>query len=62
MAAKTKPKAKSRVLAAVHETAADLHRLGLIDIRNSQNQTVQPAGAQRTGSGTLRRGDMPSRA
>ena len=27
------PKAKSRVLEAVHETAADLHRLGFIDKR-----------------------------
>jgi putative transcriptional regulator len=29
----TKPKAKSRIFAAVHETASDLHRLGFIDKR-----------------------------
>ena len=29
----TKPKAKSQILEAVHETAADLHRLGFIDKR-----------------------------
>ena len=29
----TKPKPKSRILDAVHETAADLHRLGFIDKR-----------------------------
>ena len=29
----TKTKAKSRILEAVHETAADLHRLGFIDQR-----------------------------
>ena len=28
-----KPKAKSRILEAVHETASDLHRLGFIDKR-----------------------------
>ncbi len=30
---KKKPKAKSRILEAVHETAGDLHRLGFIDKR-----------------------------
>ena len=30
---KTKSRAKSRILAAVHETAGDLHRLGFIDQR-----------------------------
>lgn len=30
----TKAKAKSRVFQAVHETAADLHRLGFIDKRS----------------------------
>lgn len=29
----TKPKAKSQILEAVHETASDLHRLGFIDKR-----------------------------
>ena len=29
----TKPKAKSQILEAVHETAGDLHRLGFIDKR-----------------------------
>lgn len=29
----TKPKTKSQILEAVHETAADLHRLGFIDKR-----------------------------
>lgn len=29
----TKPRAKSSILDAVHETAADLHRLGFIDKR-----------------------------
>lgn len=29
----TKPKAKSRIFEAVHETARDLHRLGFIDKR-----------------------------
>lgn len=32
----TKPKAKSRILEAVHETANDLHRLGFIDKRKMQ--------------------------
>lgn len=32
----TKPKAKSRILDAVHETASDLHRLGFIDKRKMQ--------------------------
>lgn len=32
----TKPKAKSRLLEAVHETAADLHQLGFIDKRKMQ--------------------------
>lgn len=32
----TKPKAKSRILDAVHETAGDLHRLGFIDKRKMQ--------------------------
>ena len=30
---KAKAKAKSRIFAAVHETAGDLHRLGFIDRR-----------------------------
>ncbi|WP_297445945.1 DNA-binding transcriptional regulator [Acidiferrobacter sp.] len=29
----TKPKARSRIFKAVHETASDLHRLGFIDKR-----------------------------
>jgi putative transcriptional regulator len=29
----TKPKIKSPIFAAVHETASDLHRLGFIDMR-----------------------------
>ncbi len=33
----TKSKAKSRLLEAVHETAADLHRLGFIDKRRMKN-------------------------
>ena len=32
----TKRKSKSRILEAVHETAADLHRLGFIDKRKMQ--------------------------
>lgn len=32
----TKRKSKSRILAAVHETAADLHRLGFINKRKMQ--------------------------
>lgn len=32
----TKPKAKSRIFEAVHETASDLHRLGFIDKRKMQ--------------------------
>lgn len=32
----TKPKAKSRILDAVHETAGDLQRLGFIDKRKQQ--------------------------
>jgi len=32
----TKTKAKSRILEAVHETAADLHRLGFIDQQEQQ--------------------------
>ena len=36
----THTKAKSRVFAAVHETAGDLHRLGFIDQRNMQQFDV----------------------
>ncbi len=36
----TKPKAKSRILEAVHETAGDLHRLGFIDKRKMQKYDV----------------------
>ncbi len=36
MTAKTKTKAKSRILDAVHETAGDLQRLGFIDKRKQQ--------------------------
>ncbi len=36
----TKPKAKSRILEAVHETASDLHRLGFIDKRKMQKYDV----------------------
>ncbi|WP_322077693.1 hypothetical protein [Burkholderia cepacia] len=32
----TKAKARSAILGAVHETAADLHRLGFIDKRKMQ--------------------------
>lgn len=32
----TQPKPPSRILQAVHETAADLHKLGLIDSRRMQ--------------------------
>ncbi|MBI4755340.1 MAG: DNA-binding transcriptional regulator [Betaproteobacteria bacterium] len=32
----TKPRAKSRILEAVHEAASDLHRLGFIDKRKMQ--------------------------
>ena len=32
----TKPKSPKRILQAVHETAADLHRLGFIDKRKMQ--------------------------
>lgn len=31
-----KRKARSRILEAVHETAVDLHRLGIIDMRTPQ--------------------------
>ena len=37
---KTKRKAKSRILNAVHETASDLHRLGFIDKRKMQKYDV----------------------
>ena len=37
---KTKVKAKSRILEAVHETAGDLHRLGFIDKRKVQKFDV----------------------
>ncbi len=33
---KSQAKAKSRILEAVHDTAADLHRLGFIDKRKQQ--------------------------
>ncbi len=36
----TKTKAKSRILAAVHETATDLHRLGFIDQRKMRKYDV----------------------
>jgi putative transcriptional regulator len=36
----TKPKANSRILEAVHQTASDLHRLGLIDKRKMQKYDV----------------------
>ena len=36
----TKPEAKSRILAAVHETASDLHRLGFIDKRKMRKYDV----------------------
>ncbi len=32
----TQPKPPSRILEAVHQTAADLHKLGLIDSRRMQ--------------------------
>jgi putative transcriptional regulator len=35
-----KPKAKSRVFEAVHETAGDLHRLGFIDKRKMREYDV----------------------
>lgn len=38
MTTRTKP--KSRLLAAVHETAGDLHRLGFIDKRKMQRYEV----------------------
>ena len=37
---KTKTKAKSRIFEAVHETAADLQRLGFIDKRKMQKMDV----------------------
>ena len=33
----TKPKAASKILDAVHETARDLHAAGFIDLRSMQN-------------------------
>jgi putative transcriptional regulator len=33
----TKPKSKSKILDAVHETASDLHKLGFIDKRKMRN-------------------------
>lgn len=33
----TQPKPPSRILEAVHETAADLHKLGLLDDRRMQH-------------------------
>ena len=36
----TKPKARSRILDAVHETASDLHRLGFIDKRKMRKYDV----------------------
>lgn len=32
-----KPKSKSKILGAVHETAIDLHKLGFIDKRKMRN-------------------------
>ena len=37
---KTKLKPRSRILEAVHETASDLHRLGLVDKRKIQRYEV----------------------
>ncbi len=44
----TQPKPSSRILEAVHETAADLHKLGLIDSHRMQHcdalcQKLEPA-------------------
>ena len=36
----TKRRARSRILAAVHETASDLHRLGFIDKRKMRKYDV----------------------
>lgn len=36
----TKPKTKSRILEAVHETASNLHRLGFIDKRKMRKYDV----------------------
>jgi len=36
----TRPKANSGILAAVHETASDLHRLGFIDKRKMRQYDV----------------------
>ena len=36
----TKRKARSRILAAVHETASDLHQLGFIDKRKMRKYDV----------------------
>ncbi len=39
----TKAKAKSAILGAVHETAADLHRLGFIDKRKMRTRSFNDA-------------------
>ena len=36
----SKPKAKSQIFEAVHETASDLHRLGFIDMRKMRKFDV----------------------
>ena len=36
----SKPKARSRIFEAVHETASDLHRLGFIDKRVMQKYNI----------------------
>ena len=40
MTTPTQPQPKSRIFEAVHETAADLHRLGFIDKRKMQKYDV----------------------
>lgn len=36
----TKPKPRNRIMESVHETAADLHRLGFIDMRKMRKYDV----------------------
>lgn len=52
----TKPKARGRILEAVHETASDLHRLGFIDKRAMRKYNIlcmEPIRVARTEASQL---------
>ena len=51
----TQPKPPSRILAAVHETAADMHRLGLIDSSRMQSFDVLCLTPEQTSKLAIRR-------